>query len=228
MSDHQIIDWFVTAIKESREDFFSRTLQFAVICIGHIVLTLGVTAVYWCTYGDWPPGWFLAGEAFIILTAAGFAFGDFSALGELTKIYVPPWNRKSRPTRVDRVAQILLLLLFVVQLVDVVPLLAETGGAIDSPFAQLTVVFAIFTPYVANNGITMLVSLAITIVFYVACVLYIAQSADLHAPAASYLVVNGGILLFTTLVTLFDSLRRLVEKDEEDEEDEPSPEMVTG
>jgi hypothetical protein len=227
VSDQQILAWFVEAIKKPRPDPFTRRQQFTVVCVGHIALAIGVTAVFACTYGGWPSRWFLIGEGSIVAIAAGFAFGDFSALSELTEMYVPPWERKSRPGRVDRAAQLILLAAFTVQLLDVVPLLDETGGAIDSPFAQLTVVFAIFTPYVANNGITMLVSLAVTIVFYIACVLYIEHPSKTHAPAASYLVVNGGILLFTTFVTLFDSLRRFVGTDREEPEPDEDPGMVT-
>jgi hypothetical protein len=206
--NQSLIVWFIKAIKEPRDDPFTRQEQFAVVFLGHLVLASGVTAVYGCTYGAWPPGWFIGGEIFIILTAASLAFGNSSVLNTLTKRYVPPRERpEDTPTPfIDRLAQILLLVAFSVQLLDVMPLLEKTGGAIDSPFAQLTVVFAIFTPYVANNGLTMLASLGVTIVFYVACVLQFDNPTELHAPAASYLIVNGAILLFTTFVTLFDSL----------------------
>lgn len=211
MRDHPILRWFIQAIKEPRENPFTRRQQFAVIFLGHIVLAAGVTSVYRITYGDWPPTLFIIGEVFIIVTAATLAFGDASVLGDLTQRYVPPWDPRRQPSGgIDRLAQGLLLIAFGVQLLDVVPLLDKTGGAIDSPFAQLTVVFAIFTPYVANNGITMLVSLAVTIIFYIMCVLQLDNAHDLHAPAAAYLAVNGGILMFTTLVTLFDSLPEVI------------------
>ena len=111
---------------------------------------------------------------------------------------------------------------FIVQFAVLIPLLTATGGPIDSPFAEMTLAIAVFTPFVANNPITMVSVFAASIVYYALLILIYGSShpgkstrvghttyyAYVHAPVWAYFWVNIMILTGAVGLTLIELLAR--------------------
>jgi hypothetical protein len=77
-----------------------------------------------------------------------------------------------------------LLLAYVLQFIALVSLLKRSGGPIDSPFAQMALAIAIFTPFIMNKYWSMVLVLGTTMVYYAWLVTQYGF-ADRHDPRPS-------------------------------------------
>lgn len=107
-------------------------------------------------------------------------------------------SRRSGTGFKERLSGAALYAAFVLQLTALVPLLKGTGGPIDSPFSQMTVAVAIFTPFLANEPRTVKIVGFFTGLYYVGLV----WTMDDIEKRWSYLAVNLSILALTIVLTL--------------------------
>jgi hypothetical protein len=108
-----------------------------------------------------------------------------------------------RQRRNESIAGVVLIIAFVLQLLALVPLLDETGGPIDSPFAQMSVAVAVFTPYLANNPITVGAVGVVIAGYYIALVTLM----DTAGGSGPYLTVNLSILAIAVVLAMGAILR---------------------
>lgn len=127
----------------------------------------------------------------------------FVGLG-LAKESAQNTSPKERAVTLNRLAGYALLLAFTLQMAALIPLLKQTGGPIRSPFAQMTVALAIFTPFLANRPLTVASVGAIIAVYYVGLVTWM-NNIRTEWP---YLAVNLSILAVSVLLTFGDIRRR--------------------
>ena len=113
---------------------------------------------------------------------------------------------------------------FFVQFAALVFLLWETGGPIDSPFAELTLAIAVFTPFLANDPKTVLFVVLVTIVYYAVLTLVFSETHDGSSVSTSpwaYFAVNVTILLGAIIFTMIESVARRVQSGMADLVDPP-------
>jgi hypothetical protein len=123
---------------------------------------------------------------------------------------------------VERVAGFVLIGAFLVQFAALAFLLWETGGPIESPFAEMTLAIAVFTPFLANNMKTVGSVLVASVTYYAVFILlytnnhpkpsgldqYEKTYALQHQSAWAYFWVNVMILIGAILFTVYESLAR--------------------
>lgn len=92
---------------------------------------------------------------------------------------------------------------FLLQYVAVTPLVLETGGATASPFAQLAVAFAVFTPLLANERRTVWISLGLFLGYYAFMIVGFGRSGDVPEEGV-FFAVTALIVVVTVILTMLD------------------------
>ena len=174
------------------------------------------------------PWGFYVCEGVIVFGCAAVT-GRFPALQDFGRTVLgPPGERPKRRRRkarrragkesevklAERIAGIALIGAFFVQFAALVFLLWETGGPIDSPFAELTLAIAVFTPFLANDPKTVLFVVLVTIVYYAVLTLVFSETHDGSSVSTSpwaYFAVNVTILLGAIIFTMIESVARRVQ-----------------
>lgn len=113
--------------------------------------------------------------------------------------------------KAEEIAGAVLIAAFVVQFAALVFLLWATGGPIDSPFAELTLAIAVFTPFLANDPKTVGSVVAASIVYYAGLIAVFSQTHDgtrVDTSVWAYFAVNVMILLGAITFTMYESLAR--------------------
>jgi hypothetical protein len=125
-------------------------------------------------------------------------------------------------TNAEKVAGVALIGAFIVQFAALASLLWATGGPIESPFAEMTLAIAVFTPFLANRGETVGSVVAASIVYYALLTLVYSGShprpetriafekayAMTHPSVWAYFWVNVMILVGAITFTMYESLAR--------------------
>ncbi|HVD39789.1 MAG TPA: hypothetical protein VNC16_02145 [Solirubrobacterales bacterium] len=209
--------------RAARDRQLTRGEQISVVMVGHLGVLAGVALIRWAfDVGEGLPGGFLVGEG-IIIVACGILtirVPEFqSYLGRAGSRQRKAAAEKSSPQRkesAEKIAGFVLIAAFIVQFAALTALLWETGGPIESPFAELTLAIAVFTPFLANNSNTVLSVVAASIIYYALVILVYGNTHPepktiLQVPDTSdwaYFWVNVMILLGAITFTIFESLAR--------------------
>lgn len=98
-----------------------------------------------------------------------------------------PFGLSSAPlvrlqTRLRRRSFVAFALTFALQFFALFYLLRDTGGPIDSPFAQLAVAFAVFTAILANAYLTIAFALVVSLLYYGLLVLHYGFGPEVDQP----------------------------------------------
>jgi hypothetical protein len=197
------------ANRRSHSDRWTRRQQLTAVFVAHLAVLIFVIAIILISGKPRHMPWlFVIAEALILIVCVWpivkvEAIRElFAELGIATR--PQPAGSQDREETLNRVAGYALLVAFALQMGALVPLLKNTGGPINSPFAQMTVAVAIFTPFLANNPLTV-ASVGIIIgAYYVGLVAWMAQLNK----AWPNLTVNLGILAVSVLLTFGDIRRR--------------------
>jgi hypothetical protein len=147
---------------------FTPKEQAVAVWLSHTTILIGVIVIMLAGFDRLPSGWFLGGElaiwvVFVLL---------FVDLGELPKFVGRYFKTLGRlmGRAIDRAQDagppVAFAMAFVLQFAALTPLLIETGGPIDSPFGQLAIAFAVFTPLLANEQRTIGIALVGSIGYY--------------------------------------------------------------
>lgn len=190
------------------------------VMIAHVLILIGVTLIMVFVFDhglpQWPPLRFIFCEGFILVMCFVVEFASL-------KPFVSPWKKFADwPTRVEawidehgaRVKEqwmaVALLIAYIVQFIALVPLLEETGGPIDSPFAQMALVIGIFTPFIANKIWMMGFAVVSTVVYYAVFVgtYGFADPTTQRPTPGSFFAVNAMILVLAIGLTLLYQNRR--------------------
>jgi len=220
----RISELLARAARERRQ--LTRGEQLSVVLFFHLGISLVALAIILifnaAAYTPW--GFFICEGmiivACVILTVRVPAFQDFirAALG-------PPGARKGNGERksngtareasgvkkAEEIAAAVLIAAFVVQFAALTFLLWATGGPINSPFAELTLAIAVFTPFLANDPTTVMSVVAASIVYYAGLIFAFSQTHDGSSSNPSvwaYFAVNVMILLGAIAFTMYESLAR--------------------
>jgi hypothetical protein len=164
---------------------FTPEEQAVAIFLSHTVILLAVTVIMLVGVESTPPWLFFAGEGVIWVVFAVLVLG-FDSVCQFIIRYAP--EAKDGLKRIEewktRAPAVAFGVAFVLQYVAVTPLLTETGGPIDSPFSQLAVAFAVFTPLIANEPKTMGISLVLFLLYYAVMVWQFGGEAAVERPGA--------------------------------------------
>jgi hypothetical protein len=212
------------AARERRQ--LTRGEQLSVVMFFHLgisVVALGIMLAFRAaTHTPW--GFFVCEGAIVIgcaiITVRVPAFQEFgrAAVGPPAARQRYRENELSGPSegspevkRAEEVAGVILIAAFIVQFAALVFLLWATGGPINSPFAELTLAIAVFTPFLANDPKTIIFVVAASIVYYAGLILMFSLTHDGSSANPSvwaYFAVNVVILLGAITFTLYESLAR--------------------
>lgn len=149
-------------------DRFSTEEQVVAVWLSHTTILLVTSAIMLIGLDRWPSKWFLLGEGLIWVTFTLLFFRP-DALPRFVGRYSPGIGRRLTATIdfwQDKGPPFAFALAFVLQFAALTPLLEETGGPIDSPFTQLAIAFAVFTPILANELRTIGIALVASIGYY--------------------------------------------------------------
>jgi hypothetical protein len=196
-----------------RKQPFDRKEQLSVVKAFHFVILAFVLGIFSVSsifsasgMAPWPPTGFIVCETLIIFGCAAVGYED----GPLRRAVMRFAGKKERTpgqqrVTLENVQGKVLLAASALQFVALWPLIIETGGPIESPFTQMAIVFAIFTPFIANRWMTSIAVLLITILYYAALV-FAGQWSELDAapPRGVYFAVNVMILVFAVALTVVD------------------------
>lgn len=158
-----------------RDRPFTRLEQLSLVGASHAGILLGTFAIVEAfDIGSGLPLGFLLGEIAVLLLAAPFVT-DFPFLGKLFRLAAGPPSEKageaSNEEWRERAAGYALILASIAQFVALAFLLWGTGGPIESPFAEMTLIIAVFTPYIANNPRTIGFVVLVSVTFYAVLIL---------------------------------------------------------
>ncbi len=215
-----------------RDRPFTRREQLSLVMASHVGILIGalvIGAIFSLSSGL--PTEFVLCELAIIVLAAPFSI-KFPGLEEVFVFAMGPpleahypggeefQEEAEKKEAVENVAGGVLILASVLQFAALAWLLWGTGGPIDSPFAEMTLIIAVFTPFIANNPKTIGVVVVASITYYAVFIWLFTQThspppaiprvdatVDMPGPSVwAYFCVNvmilvGGIV-FTTLESL--------------------------
>jgi len=190
----------------------TRQQQLAMVVFGHGIILVGVILIMRFAFGpelaDWPPATFIVFEIAIIVMCWIGAFTDPKPLWDaLERVLAITWLKERVERRSGSVARgfqaAALLSAYGFQFAALIPLLSATGGPIDSPFAQMALAIAIFTPVIINKVWTVLAVILTTMIYYGAFVeVYGFSDANAPRPAGgSFVAVNLLILVLASILT---------------------------
>lgn len=228
--------------RASRERQLTRREQLGVVFVSHIGIFAG--AFFICLGFDLGPlpGLFILGEI-IILVSCGFLLSmpelkgyahPPAALSESSShsdLAADPSDREEEDTsdshgeapvtKEEKAAAAILIGASIVQFGALAVLLWRTGGPIESPFAEMTLAIAVFTPFLANKSKTVAGVVVASVAYYALLILFYINShpgpdttAELKESLASrpsvwaYFWVNVMILIGATAFTIVESLAR--------------------
>ncbi len=156
----------VAAGGASRYKRFSPDEQAVAVWLSHTVILIVVGIIMWRAFDKAPALGFLIGEGIIWVTFA-LLVPKYDRPATLVRRYLPAGasTRKLEDWQ-ETAFPIAFAIAFVLQFVALKFLLVQTGGPIGSPFAQLAIAFAVFTPILANETSTILIALCATIAYY--------------------------------------------------------------
>ncbi len=182
------------------------------VVIAHFLILIGVSLIMLLIFGhgleELPPTPFIVCEMAIIamcfvaasitpgpwLSAVEKVLGNIAIIERFFDRHGVALGRRSQAT--------VLLLAYFLQFTSLIPLLTSTGGPIDSPFAQMALAIAIFTPFIVNKPWTIVLVLAMTMVYYIAFVAaYGLDDEHIRPTPGSFVAVNLLILLLASILT---------------------------
>ncbi len=212
------------AARERRQ--LTRGEQLSVVMVFHLgILLVALAIILIFKAAAYIPWWFFICEGVIIigcviLTVRVPAFQEFirAALG-------PPGARKEDEKRksdetaqeasgvkkAEEIAGAVLITAFIVQFAALTFLLWATGGPIQSPFAEMTLAIAVFTPFLANDPKTVVFVVVASIVYYAGLIFVFSQThngSSSNPSVWAYFAVNVMILLGAIAFTMYESLAR--------------------
>lgn len=194
-------------VRRTPRDRFTPTEQSVAILLSHLAILLVVTLIMVIGVGESPAWQFLAGEAGICLLCATIAF-RLDSFAEFAGHWEEGWEkrleqwfdgwREKSPKAIFAVA-------FVLQFVALTPLLVQTGGPVDSPFAQLALAFAVFAPLLANERTTIAVALVTSVLYYFGMILVYGDDEFTNRPGPwVFFAVSTLILVATVLLSMLE------------------------
>lgn len=220
----RLTDFLAHAARERRR--LKRSEQLALVMVFH----LGIVATAFLVMLGFhaahrPPLWFYICEGVIIFGCAAVtvrfpALQEFGSTGPGTTQGRPklrrrkadrPLSNESEVERAESVAGVVLVVAFLVQFGALWSLLWATGGPIQSPFAELTLAIAVFTPFLANESTTILSVVGFTVIYYVGLILAFTLSHDgssVSTSAWAYFAVNVTILVGAIIFSMIESVFR--------------------
>lgn len=212
-------------------DRFTTEEQVVAVWLSHMTILVVVSAIMLVGLKHWPSKWFLLGEGIIWLTFTLLFFRPdalprfvaryFPSAGRSLKDAIDGWQQKGPPFA--------FALAFFLQFAALTPLLEETGGPIDSPFTQLAVAFAVFTPILANRIRTIVIALLASIGYYWVMIEMYGFGSGARPNIAVFGAVTTLILTLTVGLATLDRLETIREPEERDEKPEiGSPEVELG
>jgi hypothetical protein len=173
---------------------FTPDEQAVAVWLSHGVILVVVTLITWRGFGEAPATGFLICEGaiwamFLLLVP------KYDRPAKFVRRYLP---EKFRQRPIDDWQEAwyprAFALAFVLQFIALRSLLLQTGGPIESPFAQLAVAFAVFPPLLANRRRTIGVALVTTVGYYWYLLLEYGFGPGVHRPGTE---VFGAV---TTLI----------------------------
>ena len=218
--------------RASRERKLTRREQLSVVGVGHAGIFAGawlIQALF--DVGAGLPTGFVVGESLIILACVPFAVkiklpgveGYFLQAADPQR----PHNSHQSGDKDDiesaeEAAGRVLIAAFIVQFVALGFLLWNSGGPIESPFAELTLAIAVFTPFLANKPITIASVLVLSVLYYAFFIFTYSTTESVptklteyksdylaHHPSLwAYFCVNVIILIGALGMTIFESIAR--------------------
>ncbi len=222
-----------------RDRPFTRREQLSLVFVSHLGILVGALLIVWkFDLSSGQPVAFLIGETAIILLAAPFTFTisvpGLKNLGRLASggpptLQAHPTDEKAakeaaQKEGVESLAGFVLIVASVIQFAALASLLWVTGGPIGSPFAEMTLIIAVSTPFIANKPKTIMIVVAASVIYYALLILIY---TDMHPrpetirelkgaletdPSAwAYFAVNVMILLGGITFTILESLLRSAE-----------------
>lgn len=221
-----------------RDRPFTRREQLSLVMASHMGILMGALLIEFIfQLSSGLPIGFVLCEALIIVMAAPFVI-SFPGFEDLFRFAAGPppqlhgsddeaAQREARKKqKVENLAGGVLILASIVQFAALTLLLWGTGGPIESPFAEMTLIIAVFTPFIANNPKTIGVVVAASIVYYATFIFLYAHThpqpttlAEMEKALAAdpsvwaYFVVNIMILVGGILFTILESMLRNAEMD---------------
>jgi hypothetical protein len=229
--------------RASRERQLTRREQLGVVFVSHIGIFAGAFLICWGFDLGRLPGLFILGEI-IILVSCGFLL----SMPELRGYAHPPApsepsshsdlatdpsgsvsdredtlgsHGKALVTKEEKAAAAILIGASIVQFGALAVLLWRTGGPIESPFAEMTLAIAVFTPFLANKSETVAGVVVASVAYYALLILFYINShpgpdtaVELKESLAgrpsvwAYFWVNVMILIGATAFTIVESLAR--------------------
>lgn len=190
--------------RQGSADRWARDVQLAAVAIAHIIILAFVSALIGLFHADDRiPLLFVVLEALLIVgcgwpLVAGEklqAIAVNTGLGRTDDSAKTPEQRAAEALRrreaMDLFAGRILIAAFVIQLAALVPLLKETGGPIESPFAPMAIAITVFAPFLANKASTVAFVAAVAATYYVVLVVWLDDINDVWAALAVNLAILG-------------------------------------
>lgn len=225
--------------RAGRDRLLTRREQVSVVLVAHVGILSGVLLLRWAFQaGSSLPTEFLAGEILIIVTcgfltvripglqayvgkAASTPDGGGTASGTDAEEGAKTTGGPTA-TKIEKAAGVVLIGAFIVQFVAFASLLWAAGGPIDSPFAEMTLAIAVFTPFLANKGETIGSVVVASIAYYAVLILAYSNShprprtlaayekayATTHPSVWAYFWVNVMILIGAITFSIYEALAR--------------------
>jgi hypothetical protein len=233
-------DLFARAARDRR---LSRGEQIGVVMVSHIGIFVVVFLIQAAFMDSDLPTGFIVGEV-VIIGLCLLLSARFPELQAWFQKALRPKPRRSssnsgndaarKKEESEQLAAIALILAFVAQFAALGFLLWGTGGPIESPYAELTLAIAVFTPFIANEPYTVVSVVGASIAYYALLILCYSETHDLPKLVVgldrpsdwSYFFVNVTILIGAITFTIYESLARSWQA-AQDEEPEIS-EFATG
>lgn len=220
--------------RAARDRQFTRREQLSIVMASHIGILGGALLIEWIfQLSSGIPIGFIIGEGLIIAAAMPFAV-KLPWLADLWRLAAGPpalthdsgdeaaQRDAAKKESVENLAGGVLIGASIVQFAALAMLLWGTGGPIESPFAEMTLMIAVFTPFIANQPKTIGSVVAASVIYYAIFILIYTNSHPkpdtipefkeaLATPGPSvwaYFSVNVMILLGAIAFTIFESLVR--------------------
>lgn len=181
--------------------------QVIIAWLSHSIVIAGVTLIAMLGLDEPPPALFFLAEGILWFLLASLTF-DYRRFVNIVALSVDEvglaerfeiWQRRGYP--------IALALSFVLQFVALTPLLRETGGPIDSPFAPLVLVYAVGSGLMARTFPGMLGAGIAALAYYAAFVLDYGFATSFERPASWVYIATMGMII--ALVICVSSLLTL-------------------
>lgn len=188
------------------EERFNPEEQAWAILLAHGLILVMVLAIMLLAVEHIPPWQFLVGEALICFLCV-LIVADFGSFA----VFIGRWSggkerklKQSFQRWKEDGPRAIFAVAFLLQFAALTPLLLETGGPIDSPFAQLALAFAVFPPILANHPGTMLVALVSSVIYIGVMVAVFSDHASGAPRHWVFVAVSALVLLATVGLAMLD------------------------